>query len=190
MSESTAGNPAATETANAAGGEATVTETDQAAGVSEVNARLLEESKANKKLAKDLKAQLDALNKRQLTEKEDYKKLWEDSESKRKALHTTVVTKSVKEAVSEKASKAGAIDLDAIMMLGDRSLLVVDEDSLAVDGVDAYLEDLRKKKPALFTVTKSAAVNGVTPGGVTKSNQKPLKDMTKDEILAQLRTMS
>lgn len=186
MSESTAGNPAAT-SANAAGGE-TTTETTQATA-SEVNARLLEESKANKKRAQELQAQLDAIKKSQLEKQSEYKKLWEDEKSKGEKLFKTVVNEKVKSAVEKVASKAGAIDTDAVMALGDSKLLVVDEETLTVEGVDIFIEDLKKKKPALFAVTKSAAVNGVTPGGVTQSNKKPLSALTKEELLAQLRAL-
>lgn len=189
MSESTAGNPAATATANAAGGETTENSTTQATSASEVNARLLEESKANKKKAQELQAQLDGIKKAQLEKQSEYKKLYEEEKTKGEKLFKTVVNERVKSAVEKVASKAGAIDLDAVMALGDSKLLVVDEETFAVDGVDTYIEDLKKKKPNLFTVTKSAAVNGVTPGGTTQSNKKPLKDLTKEELLAQLRAL-
>lgn len=193
MSESTAGNPAATETANAAGGETTENSTTQTTSASEVNARLLEESKANKKKAQELQAQLDGIKRASLEKQSEFKKLYEEEKSKNDKLFKSVVNREVKNAVEKVASKAGAIDFDAVMALGDRQLLVVhqseSDDTFSVDGVETFIDDLKKKKPNLFTVTKSAAVNGVTPGGTTQSNKKQLKDLTKEELLAQLRAL-
>jgi hypothetical protein len=188
MSEANASNGAAAGDANAAGGDAG-DGANQGAG-SEVNARLLEESKQNKKKAQEYKAALDKLTQTQLVDQQKYKELYEAEQKKYSSLHKTLVTDKVKAAVSEKASKAGAIDLDAILALGDRGLLVVDEDTLAVDGVDTFIEDLKKKKPSLFTAKSATAVNGVTPGGTAgSSNQKQISEMNADEIRAALKKL-
>lgn len=183
--EGTAPNGAAAESANADGGEAGTQET-----ASEVNARLLAESKQNKKKAQELQARLDEVEKTKLKEQSEYKKLWETSEEKYKNLYKSLVTEKVRTAVAKEASKAGAHDVEALLMLGNKDLLVVDEESLSVDGAAEYVEDLRKSKPFLFGSQKSANINGATPGGAVKvQGQKTLKDMNSSEILAQLRSL-
>jgi len=184
MSEETSTNVQATDPANA-GGEQVETK-DQAA---EVNARLLEESKRNKKQAQEYKAKLEEMEKSKLKEKEEYKSLWEKSEEKLQGLYKTLVKEKVRAAVGEKASKAGAVDLDAVMLLGNRELLQVDEETLEVHGSDSYVEDLKKNKAYLFQTAKSSNINGVTPGGVVKGTTKQLKELTIEEIKSQLRSL-
>lgn len=83
------------------------------------------------------------------------------------------------------ASKAGAIDLDAVDALLDRSSITVDGDT--VTGVDAAVESLKKAKPHLFGKPKptpgsaDGGQQGDKPGQWTRED---LKGKTSAEIEA------
>lgn len=176
MSDPKAANAANAEAANAAS-EQEVTTTQESA--SEVNARLLEESKQNKKLAREYKAKLEEVEKAKLQEQEKYKELWQKSEEKFKGLYKTLITEKVKTAVADKASKAGAVDIDAIMVMGNKELLQVDEETLEVHGTDTYVEELKKMKPYLFKTISTTQINSTTPGGVVQKKEVTLGDLAK-----------
>lgn len=155
----------------------------------EVNARLLEESKKNKKAAQEYRTKLETLEKERLTEQQRYKELYEKSEEKYQGLYKSLVKEKVRAAVATKAQAMGVVDIDAAMLLGNKELLQVEEDSLEVHGVDTFMDELKKAKPYLFQVAQKANINGVTPNAVLKSNTKPLKELTVEEIKAQLKAL-
>lgn len=155
----------------------------------EVNARLLAESKKNKKLAQELKAKLENIEKSGLEEQQKYKELYQKSEEKYQGLYKTLVREKIKTAVVEKASKLGAVDADAVLKLGNAELLQVDSETLEVQGVDEFVEDLRKTKHYLFQPQKTPTINPVTPGGVVRGTEKPLNQLSRDEIMAKLKAL-
>lgn len=159
---------------------------------SEVNARLLAESKKHKALASELKTKLakyEAAEKSALEQQSQFKDLYEKEKKDREALLKTVVSDRIKASVAQEAAKHGCIDVDGLLKLGNKELLQYDEATLEVHGVDQYVEDTKKSKPYLFQSASKANINPATPGASVRSNVKPLKDLSKDEIMAQLRAL-
>lgn len=156
---------------------------------SEVNERLLAESKHNKKRAQDLQAKLNEMEKSTLQEQAKYKELWQKSEEKYQGLYKSLVKEKIRTAVSDKASKAGCRDVDDLLKLGDVRLLQINEETLEVEGADVFVEEVKKVKPYLFATQNTPTINPATPGGVLKGGQKSVKEMTKDEIMSQLRAL-
>lgn len=144
---------------------------------SEVNERVLAESKKYKRQAQEYKQQLEAMANAKLQEEAKYKELWQQSEQKFQTLHKSLVKEKVKAAVADKASKAGAVDVDAVMKLGNPELLQVEEDTLEVHGVDSFVDELRKAKPYLFQTAKAPTINATTPGGVVAKKQATLSEL-------------
>ena len=154
------------------------------------NARVLAESKEYKKKYQATKARLEELEKSKLQEQNQYKELWQKSEEKYETLYKTLVKEKVRSAVSEKAAKAGCVDVDALLKLGDAQLLQINKETLEIDGADVFVEEAKKLKPYLFQPVKAPTINSATPGGVLKaSGVKKPQEMTKEEIMAQLRAL-
>ena len=167
-----------------AGGEA---KTETAA---EVNARLLRESKENKAKYQAAQKELDALKKAEAEKQGEYKKLFETTESKYKELQKKVMRQTIKAKVAEAAGKSGCVNAEALLKLGDPSLLQYDEENADVMGVDIFVEEAKKNHPYLFKAAQTTNVNGTTPGGVTKVKQigaADLAGMKKDELEVILR---
>jgi hypothetical protein len=173
-------------TANAAEAEKAATEGQPG---SEMNERLLAESKKYKKQYQETKSKLEELEKSKLKEQAQYKELYEKAEDKYQTLYKALVKEKVKTAVTDRASKAGCVDVEALLKLGNTQLLQIDEETLEVQGTDVFVEDAKKLKPYLFGSPKAPTINSATPGGVAKGSQKTIKEMSKDEILAQLRAL-
>lgn len=160
---------------------------------SEVNARLLSESKKNKALAQELKSKLakyEVQEKSQLEEQARFKELYEKEKGQRELLLKTVIKEKIKSSVADKALKAGCVSVDDLIKLGNSELLQYDEETLDVHGVDTFVEEAMKSKPYLFKSTKTPTINAATPGGVgVSSNNKQLKELTVDELRAKLRSL-
>ena len=177
------------QTANAEQTEAAVEQEGQTQAP-EVESRLLAESKEYKRKYQATKAKLEELEKSKLQEQSQYKELWQKSEEKFQNLYKTLVKEKVRSAVSDKAAKAGCIDVDDLLKLGNTQLLEVNQETLEVEGVDVFVDEAKKLKPYLFMAQKTPTINTTTPGGGTlKAGVKQLKDLTKDEILAQLKSL-
>lgn len=153
----------------------------------EVNARLLEESKKNKKLAQEYKAQKEELEKASLTEKAEFKKLYESEKKEKDELLSAYQKSSTRSAVLEKATKMGCLDIDALLMLGNKELLTYDKATNIVDGVDEFLQDAQKQRSYLFAAGKVPNINGSVPGANVVQKGKGLNDLSKDEIVSKLR---
>jgi len=160
-----------------------------APATSELNERVLAESKQYKKKYQDTKAKLEELEKSKLQEQSQYKELWQKSEEKYQGLYKSLVKEKVRTAVTNHALKAGCVDVDDLLKLGNTQLLQIDEESLDVQGADVFVDEAKKSKPYLFPGQKAPTINSATPGGVVKGSQKTIKEMSKDEILAQLRAL-
>lgn len=172
-------------TANAEGVEGT----ESQGSASEVNARLLEESKKNKKLAQEWKAKAETFEKERLAAQGKEKERADYFEKKYTELKHLTVKSSVKNALTLAAQKAGARDLDAVFALANKELIQYDETSNEVLGADQAVEELKKTKDYLFVPQKAPTINGASPGGVVKGVSKKYNEMTKDEIMSQLRAL-
>lgn len=168
------------QSANAAPAQEAV-ETESKA-TSEVNERLLAESKKYKKAAQEYKSQLEAAQNAKLQEEAKFKELWQKSEEKYQGLYKSLVKEKIKTAVTEKASKAGAVDVEAVMKLGNPELLQVEDETLEVHGVESFVEELKKQKPYLFQTAKAQTINATTPGGVVAKKTLTANDLARRKL--------
>jgi len=151
-----------------------------------------------KKLKDTLKAQADALaqaeqaklmaegNKDELINKlkSDLQKL----EKTHKETFNSFVYSSLDAQVREEAQKLGCIDPDALVKLADLSQVEVDAKTFKADRTQLteILESLKKEKTYLFNKS-GPKINTQGPGKFVEKEAKPLKDMTKEELWAELR---
>ena len=176
MSEEQAvANATETTTANAEQTQEAVAQSAQ----SEVNERLLNESKKYKKAYQEEKQKREELEKSELQKQAKYKELYEQTEAKYNGLYKSLVKEKVKSTVADKAAKAGCLDVDALLQLGNASLLQVDEETLEVLGADTFVEEAKKSKPYLFQSAKAPTINATTPGGTPLQKKMTLNEMAR-----------
>lgn len=167
--------------------------------VSKLNQRLLEESKANKLRFQKAEAAL-AERQKQLEEtkvqedlkKGKFKELYEQERKSKADLELELQTKVkalenqiLQSKFSESAAKAGCIDSEVALVVGNTELLQFDPEDYSLHGVDLYLEDLKKNKPHLFKQNTTPTVNPSVPGGVG-NNKEDYSKLSKDEIAKKL----
>lgn len=146
---------------------------------SEVNERLLNESKKYKSLYQQTKQELDKQQKAKLEEQNRFKELYEQEQSKYQALYKNLVKEKIKAKVTEHATKAGCVNVEDLLRLGNVELLQVDEESLEVYGAETFVEDTKKQKPYLFNASKPQAINPATPGGVQTQKRLTAQEIAK-----------
>lgn len=139
-------------------------EGNQDGGEGGSNDRLLSESKKFKARALQAEKELADLKKKANEEQGNFKALYEDLHKKHQGLQGQVVKEKISSAVSKEAVKAGCIDPDALLKLGNRELLQYDEESFAVYGADSFVEDAKKQFAYLFKSENKSAINPLTPG--------------------------
>jgi len=125
-------------------------ENDQADLEKLVNERLLQESKKYKSRAREAEKRLKEIETAKLQEQGQYKEMYEDVNNRYTELKNNLVHERKNNAVSSMASKYGCVDHSALLKLGNQDLLVYDDDNNNVDGVEAFVEDARRKYPYLF----------------------------------------
>jgi hypothetical protein len=143
------------------------------------NSRLLKESKKYKERAAAAEKELERLKKAALEEQGKYKEMYESTAQKFDHLKKALAKEKIKQAVSVHAAKAGCLNVDALMKLGNAELLTWDEDSMNVDGAQEFVESARREHSYLFGAAKTPSVNGVTPGGITKEKKLTAADIAK-----------
>lgn len=120
-----------------------------------------------------------------------------EAEQKIKDANDRADRAAIKAHLTSSAAKAGAIDVDAVDALIDRSSITVDGDS--VTGVDAAVEALKKAKPQLFGKPKpppgsaDQGQQGNKPGQWTREDLKgkssaEIEAARKGGLLQQLMT--
>lgn len=181
MSEvKTAANAAAAD-ANASAEEAHEVDSQaQEAGThSEVNDRLLKESKAFKSRALSAERELERIQKASLEEQGKFKEMYEATQQKYESLMKNLVKEKIKSSVSDHASKVGCVNVEALLKLGNPSLLEFDEEQGTVHGSDLFVEEARKQHPYLFNSAKTAAINSASPGGPLKEKKLTAAEIAK-----------
>lgn len=154
--------------------------------------RLLEESKQWKSRALAAEKEKAELEKARLKEKEDFKALYEKEKSERETLFKQVMQEKLKSKVTEVAAKAGCVDVEALIKLGNKELLQFDDSTFELHGAETFIEEAKKSKPYLFSQAKPQTVNPATPGGMEKQKTltagdvAKLKKEDKDKIWSQL----
>jgi len=128
------------------------------------NARLLEESRANKKAAQEYKKTVEQIELEKKKSNAEFEKLYKETESKYSGLKKQLMVNTVSSAVKEAALKAGCQKPDALLKLGDASMLEFDEESLSVNGVEMFIESVKKDYPEFFSAPKGATINTTRPG--------------------------
>lgn len=91
--------------------------------------------------------------------------------------------------VRKEAEKLGCVDPDAVVRLADLTAVDVDTKTFMADQgqLAQVITDLKKSKPYLFGKS-GAKINTQAPGGtIDVEKKKPLKDMSKDELWAELK---
>lgn len=131
----------------------------------QVNQRLLNESKKYKEQFKTVKQELDSYKKQQLEEQGRWQEIAQQKEQELQQFQEAFITEKVNASLSRAAEKSGCIDIDALMKLGDHDLLEFDEETMAIGGVDAFIENAKHKYSFLFRNTQVPQVNSMRPGG-------------------------
>jgi hypothetical protein len=142
-------------------------------------ARLLDESKKWKQRAIEAEKKLQDQTLAEHQKQGKFKELYEASETKYKTLLKTLVDEKVSGSVKEVAGKMNCISSEAAMKLGNKSLLVIDNESLEVTGVETFMDDLKKNHPYLFNNKVAPTVNPSVPPTPLASDAK----LTKEEFM-------
>jgi len=156
------------------------------------NERLLAESKKNREAYLKSKQELDRKEseyKAKLEQDGKYKELYEKSAADLANLKKQNMFQTVQNQLRSAAEKAGFVKPDTILKFGNQNLLTHDEESGAVYGIDAFIESVKQELPQLFTATKTPVINPMTPNGNLGNRAKSLKELSTDEIMAQLRAL-
>lgn len=152
-----------------------------------INDRLLKESKAWKSKASDAQKELEKLREAEKKRQGKYQEIAEDYKQKLEGLQKKIIKEKVQSALILAAPKFGFAgkSADTLLRLGDASLLQFDEATDEVQGVDVYMESLKKSEPALFR-NIDARINDKAPSIDSQIGKKPAT--TIDEKYKELTT--
>lgn len=131
----------------------------------QVNQRLLNESKKYKEQFKTVKQELDSYKKKQLEEQGRWQEIAKQKEEELKQFQEAFINEKINSSLSKAAEKSGCLDVDALMKLGDHSLLKFDDESMRIDGVENFIDNAKQKYSFLFRNAQMPQVNSVRPGG-------------------------
>lgn len=171
---------------------------------SEVNDRLLAESKANKKRAQELAAELDAIKNKQLEEQGNYKDLLEKEKKEKEELRNNLVSssqKTLKANIQATVAKfaTDVVDLEDLMNQPKFKKILEEgidgeELTLSEDAAEKYVKAVLEAKPHL---RKTVVIPGTHKGGKPNYNPsgpnssgKSLSSMTQEELRAELAKVS
>jgi hypothetical protein len=179
MSENTGANAQSTP-ANAEGGAGDMHEDTEQPSTADVNSRLLRESREWKAKYQALKHEREEAEKRRLESQQEWKTLAEKLSSENKSLKDSFVREKIRASVHDKALRAGCINVEDLLKVGNTGLLQVDEETYQVQGTEVFVEEAKRLKPYLFQQSKNSGktstINSVTPGGV------PEKRISANEV--------
>ncbi len=180
----------ASEIVDAQGSEVTKPQADLTKRIKEVQ----EEAKRYRQALAAERQEKENLTKKQMEEQGQYKELAdifkskaELAEKQSKALRDSFAMKSVSDAVALEAAKLGCVDTDALIQLMPLDKIPLKEDfSVERDHVKMLLEDFRKNKAYLFQKAAPVFPDAI-PGKMPLKVGKPIAEMSKDEIAAELK---
>lgn len=141
--------------------------------------RLLNESKKNKKRALEAEKRLEALEKSKLEEQGKYKELYEQYKTQFDELKNQTMRDKVGFEVKQHAAKAGCVDVNSLLKLGNGELMQFDEQTGEILGADLFIEDARKQFPFLFKSQPTPTINPVTPSGAPVKQTKTASQVAK-----------
>jgi deoxyribodipyrimidine photolyase len=156
--------------------------------------KVVQQRQAEKKARKELEDKLQAIEKGEAEKQGEYKKLYESSAAKYEELRTSWLKDKVTNSVQSALLKAGCADAELALAAGKSELLEFDENEGKVDGVDAWIEELKQRKPILFQSVKTPTINPSTPGGGLRETAmiqgEDLSKLSSEQILNKLRSMA
>lgn len=156
--------------------------------------KVIEQRQALKREKKELEDRLQAIEKDKAEKQGEYKKLYESSAAKYEELRTSWLKDKVTNSVQAALLKAGCADAELALAAGKSELLEFDENEGKVDGVDAWIEELKQRKPILFQSVKTPTINPSTPGGGLRETAtiqgEDLSKLSSEQILNKLRSLS
>lgn len=161
-------------------------------GLKQNRDKLLAETKKLKKALADQAAMLEATTNEKLAAegKKDelitqYKKQADELAKKNKELYANFAFANVKSQLASEAVKYGCVDVDALIALADLSAIEVDDQSFKADGeaVKNVVEQMKAKKPYLFSKTTPRFDTSLPNGKVSESKGMDLKEMSSAQLL-------
>lgn len=164
-------------------------EKSQQSEPTDFNERLLSESKKFKQRAMAAERELKKLQEQALEEEGkavERAKYWEE---KYKTLNQQTMAQKIQSAIEAKARALGAPNPEAVVKLGNYDIIDYDPDSASVDGVEQFVDDVKKKYPVLFGQVKTPTINPSvpTPGQGGFNMNKDYSNLSKEQILAELK---
>jgi len=178
------------ESGNEDGKHGTVAEQQTPEQLAATNERLLTESRKNREAYLRTKKDLEDRVKADMQKQGEYKALAEKLAAENTTLKKSFRDEKVTGEVTKALEKAGVVKADGAWKLGRMDLLQYDEDSREVHGVQSFVDELKKEYPMLFAAPKTPVINPTVPSGrAPVVPGKQLKDLTKDEIMDQLRAL-
>lgn len=159
--------------------QATAPENEGSGGEESKESRELRESKKWKSRAIQAEKAIKEQQAKAAEEQGKFKELYETERKARQELSVKVIKEKINSSVKTFAAKAGCIDTDAVLALGDMSLLQIDEDTNEVFGADTFVEAVKKAKPYLFQAQRPPTINAASPGGVVQAKKITASDIMK-----------
>lgn len=152
--------------------------------VKATNQRLLDESVQYKNKYKGLKEEIDSKQKQSLEEQENFKELYEIERKSRyeieDKLHNYKKQALKKDMQFKVASKAqDAFDVADVINAMPKDMLMIDEESEQVQGVDDALGWVKENKPWLFKQSRGTGMSDSRPQA--SSGRKTWNDYSKEE---------
>lgn len=152
-----------------------------------------EKARAAAKEAAELRAKLDQIEKAKAEEQGQYKELFQKRDSQYQELYNSWLQDKIQLSLSKALTQAGCVDPELAFVAGRSELLEFDKATGQVDGVDAWLQDVKERKPILFGQVKTPTINPSVPGGGARATSRltgeSTANMSVDEIKARLKAL-
>jgi hypothetical protein len=138
-----------------------------------VNDRLLKESKTWKAKATEAQKELERLKEAERKKQGKWQEIAQETQTKLEDLQKKIIKQKVATSLAQAAPKYGwaGKNLDTLLRLGDHSLLQYDEAGESVEGVESYMEALKKAEPTLFR-NIDARINDKAPNASAPNSKK------------------
>lgn len=149
--------------------------------------RILTESKNYKKRAQAAERRLKEFEESRLKENEKWKEAYEKKANEFDSLQKRIVTNAVQSEVRQAAIKAGCIDPDAVVRLGDLSSLEYDPDTNSVTGVDELVQSMQAEKSYLFAKPSAPVTSGIPRAPKDAPPEKPTMSSVAMELVSKKR---
>jgi len=149
--------------------------------------RILSESKNYKKRAQAAERRLKEFEESQLKENEKWKEAYEKKANEYESLEKRIVQNAVQSEVRQAAIKAGCIDPDAVVRLGDLSSLEYDPETNSVVGVDDLIQSLQAGKSYLFAKPTAPVTSGIPKAPKDAPPEKPTMSSVAMELVSKKR---